>query len=183
MPASTADRRPLRLFFAAWPDAPARHALAALAQRVASECAGRATREQSLHVTLAFLGAVQRDRLADAGAAGSAAAAAASPFALTLDRLGGVRREGVAWLAAERPPEMMSRLHDALAQSLAQRGFAVEHRALRPHVTLARRCARLPDHRLPASVSWTVDRLALVASAPERGGSRYESIATWPLAG
>jgi 2'-5' RNA ligase len=48
-------------------------------------------------------------------------------------------------------------------------------------VTLARRCTRPADRREVAPLSSVADRLALVVSTPAPGGSRYQSIAAWPL--
>ena len=68
------------------------------------------------------------------------------------------------------------------ARALRAAGFATEARAFRPHLTLARRCTRPADPDDAASTSWAVESLALVTSTPAPGGSRYETIAVWPLA-
>jgi 2'-5' RNA ligase len=62
MAASSAPR-PLRLFFALWPDDRVRAALAVLAAELAASCGGRATAPDNLHATLAFLGNVPAARL------------------------------------------------------------------------------------------------------------------------
>lgn len=172
----------LRLFFALWPDAPALQLLTRLARKVALERHGRATRDDSLHVTVSFIGGIARERLPGLIAAGLHAAAAADPFTLALDRLGGAGRGGIGWLAPSELPPSLSALHVALCVALAQGGYPVERRPFRPHVTLARHCVRPVDRHDTAAVIWQVDTLTLVASTPEPGGSRYETIAAWPLA-
>jgi len=51
----------------------------------------------------------------------------------------------------------------------------------RPHVTLARHCARAAHHGAVEPVRWTVERLALVESMLAPGGSRYREVAGWAL--
>ena len=171
-----------RVFFALWPDAEAKPALSALAAAVARARGGRPTRADQLHLTMAFIGEVAPAAMPLLCAAGVEAAAAAAPFALTLDRSGGAARDGVAWLETTSPPAALMTLHEALAGALRRAGFATEARAFRPHLTLARRCTRPAGPDEAASTSWAVASLALVASTPAPGGSRYETIAEWPLA-
>ena len=170
------------MFFALWPDAEAKPALSALAAAVARARGGRPTRADQLHLTMAFVGEVAPAAMPLLRGAGVEAAAAAAPFALTLDRSGGAARDGVAWLEATAPPAALIALHEALARALRAAGFATEARAFRPHLTLARRCTRPADPDDAASTSWAVESLALVTSTPAPGGSRYETIAVWPLA-
>ena len=171
----------LRVFYALWPDQPSSQALHQLALQVARSREGRATREQSLHVTVAFVGAVDRDRLPALCVAGSHAADTSCPFRLVLDRLGGAGRDGIAWLAPSTMPTEVVVLHGTLAQALAQRGFPIERRPFRPHVTLARRCSRSAASSDASAVSWWVDRLALVVSTPASDGSHYQTLAEWRL--
>jgi len=172
-----------RVFFALWPDAEAGAALASLASSVAKARSGRATRPDQLHVTVAFVGTVAPAAMERLHAAGARAAAAAAPFTLGLDRLGGAARDGVAWVEASSPPPALTALHEALAAALGGEGFALETRAFRPHVTLARRCTRPADRLGIAPLSWRADRLALVVSTSAPGGSRYRTDAAWPLSG
>ncbi|HEX4884450.1 MAG TPA: RNA 2',3'-cyclic phosphodiesterase [Casimicrobiaceae bacterium] len=169
-----------RLFFAVWPDAPARAALARLASEVAHVVQGRAPRSDSLHVTLAFLGNVDADRLPAVLAAGKLAAGGVDPFDLALERMGGTAY-GIAWISPGRVPDALRSLHGALAAALEQAGFQREQRMFRPHVTLARDGVRRAQQGALPPIAWTVDRLALVASTPGPGGSRYADVAGWPL--
>jgi RNA 2',3'-cyclic 3'-phosphodiesterase len=170
----------VRLFFAVWPDTRARAALSRLAQEVARDGQGRAPRESNLHLTLAFLGEVPQRRVEALLEVGERVAGLSPPFPLTLDRVGG-RAYGVAWLAPPSLPEPLQHLHAALTGSLAATGFSLEQRMFRPHVTLARDCAR-PAHRgRIAPIGWDVRQLTLVASTPAAGGSEYRNVGEWPL--
>ena len=173
--------RSLRLFFAVWPDAAAREALLRLARDTQAVAGGRATAPQSLHVTLAFLGSMADERLPALAAVAAVVAAAARPFALTLDRGGGARaRGGVAWIEAATPPVALLQLQARLAAGLAELGFVPDTRRFRPHVTLAR---KVVGAAAPVStpVCWEVTELVLNASEPAPGGSRYTMLGTWPL--
>ena len=183
MTASPAGR--LRLFFALWPDPPARATLAGLAAAVAHARTGRATPPAALHVTLAFLGAGEASLLPLAAAAGAAAAGMATPFTVSFDLPGGPGRGGIAWLGCTAPADGLVDLHSGLAGALAARGLPVEQRTYRPHVTLARDCRRpAPDHGPGITpVSWWADRLALVASTGGAGGPTYRTLHAWPLQG
>ena len=179
---SVAAKPSLRLFFAVWPDTAAREALLRLARDTQAVAGGRATAPQSLHVTLAFLGSVANERLPALAAVAGAVAAAARPFALTLDRGGGARaRGGVAWIEAAAPPEALLHLQARLATGFAELGFVPDTRRFRPHVTLARKVAAAAVAPACAPISWQVTELALNASEPAPGGSRYSTLATWPL--
>jgi RNA 2',3'-cyclic 3'-phosphodiesterase len=172
---------PVRLFFALWPDPQVRTALSRLAQEVAREGQGRAPRDSNLHLTLAFIGEVPQARIEALLEVGQRVAAVASPFLLTLDRLGG-RAHGIAWLAPPSLPEALHHLQAALTDSLAATGFSLQQRVFRPHVTLARDCAR-PAHRGRVTpIGWEVGRLSLVASTLAAGGSEYRNVGEWPLA-
>jgi 2'-5' RNA ligase len=169
-----------RLFFALWPDARARARLSRLAAEVAHHAQGRAPPGESLHVTVAFLGPVAAERLPGVLRAGEVAVACVDPFDLALERMGGTAF-GIAWLAPGDIPEPLRALHAALAEALGSAGFPRERRMFRPHVTLARDCVRAAQRGAIAPIAWTVERLALVASTPTSGGSRYRDIASWPL--
>jgi len=180
---STAPEKPLRLFFALWPDAAARAAIAAFAHEVAQRAGGRDPREENLHVTLAFVGDVSPDRIAALAAIGTDGALAAPPFMLSLDVLGGFRDARIAWLGAEPVPTPLVALVTRLGTGLAAEGFRVDRRPFAAHVTLARSCRSVPRRASVAPITWHVDRLTLVASELGSGGARYRVQAEWPLTG
>ena len=169
-----------RLFFALWPDAPARAALVRLAHEIAHHGHGKAPREDNLHVTLAFLGPVADERLGALQRIGCDAAAGIVPFGLSLERVGGTGF-GIAWLSCDGVPPSLAALHAALATGLAREGFPTERRMFRPHLTLARHCARAAHRGAVQPIGWQVERLSLVESTLAPGGSRYRNLLEWPL--
>jgi 2'-5' RNA ligase len=101
----------------------------------------------SLHLTLAFLGELDDERLAHARDAAQQAAAASSPFALRISGLGTFgppHAPRVIWAGVGGDLDRLRHLHATLRAVLAARGFAPEARAFSPHLTLARLRAPLP---------------------------------------
>ncbi len=171
------------MFFALWPDAAARAALAGLAAAVVRGGGGRAPADANLHLTLAFVGAVAPERREALHAAGHDTAAKIAPFTLVLDRLGTFRDAGIAWIGTRDAPPELIELAARLAHELRAHGFDVDRRPYAPHLTLARKC-RTPPHLASAPrIAWQARELALVASVLRPGGSVYRIESRWPLAG
>lgn len=176
------EARSHRVFFALWPDDEATAHLSALAHELTARGGGRVMRPASLHLTLAFVGAVaqiQIPRLEEI-----AGAVRADSFELSLDRLGFWPQRGILWAGCRQTPAPLRRLAEALAADLRAAGFAIDHRSgadLVPHVTLARgaRGASLP--RLGTAICWQVDAFALVESQLHSSAS-YKTLANHPLA-
>lgn len=180
--ASHRAKRPviLRVFFALWPDASAREGIAALAHDVVSQTGGRAPLPDNMHLTVAFVGNVEPERLAELERIGASAARSAAPFTLTLDRLGAFHHAGIAWLGTDTLPMELEDLVFALRNGLAAESFPVERRMYRPHVTLARRCGSIATVEVPP-IAWRVDRVTLNASELSPAGSIYRELAAWSL--
>ena len=169
------------MFFALWPDDPARVALSRLSQAVARATGGRAPAAANLHLTLAFVGDVPADRVPALREAGRAVAAQTPPFTLVLDRLGEFRDGGIAWIGAAEIPAALADIAERLAHRLSADEFRVDRRAYAPHLTLARKC-RKPVAAHAARIAWQVDELALVESALRPGGPSYRDDSRWLLA-
>ena len=171
-----------RLFFALLPDAAARGDLDALARELARETGGKAVPAANVHLTLAFLGPVPRDRLAQIEAIGAAAAQGAAAFDVALDRVGHFRAARVAWAGQAPTHAALQRLFDRLRTELASAGLPAEQRPFHPHATLARHCRRPPADMPWPGTRWRAEALALMASETLPGGARYRAVASWPLA-
>ena len=173
----TAPRR-ARLFFALWPGSAERQALAAAASSVALED-GRRVPTPNLHLTLAFIGAV--DAAGQAACLRAAARVAGEPFALDVDRVGHFPRARVAWLGLREEPAALIALVATLRARLAEEEVACDPRPFRSHVTIARDVTRLAlPQRVPA-VHWSVTEFTLVESVTRAAGPRYEIRAGWLL--
>ncbi len=140
---------------------------------------GRRTRDDSIHLTLAFVGDVDSERLSELLA--PPAVSTVARFTLTLDCWGCWPRNGIAWVGPSRLPDPLRGLAAGMEAWLRGAGFEMELRPYNPHVTLIRKaqCAPLPGS-LPA-IQWEVEDFVLVQSIPAPEGSRYEIIGRWPL--
>src|SRR5690242_6218755 len=95
----------------------------------------------SLHITLAFLGELDDERLDAATQAAASTAGGHAPFTLRLAGLGtfgSARSPRVIWVSLAGEKARLLSLQAALANDLAARGFLREERPFSPHLTLAR---------------------------------------------
>ncbi len=172
----------MRLFFALWPDATTRNALAATARQFKQACGGRTPPADNLHLTLAFLGNVPANRLPELRVV--ADAVMAEPFELDLTSAGFWRAQGLAWVAPLDSPPELTTMHEQLTDVLRQHGFHTERRAFKPHVTLLRDAVAPPPPSLTDGMMrmhWPVRNFVLACSEPAPRGVRYRLIGTWPL--
>jgi 2'-5' RNA ligase len=179
----TVNLKPLRLFFALWPDERVRAELAAVVERLKRSTSARWVQTEKLHMTLAFLGYVQPDRL-DALIEAAGNATNSSPFDLVLDRTEFWRGPGIICLGASSAPDALKILAAELAKNLRVTGFELETRPFRAHLTLARKARRLPaDFEFADPVHWSVGSFCLIESRQEQAGSSYVVLRSWDLAG
>ncbi|MGB5104648.1 MAG: RNA 2',3'-cyclic phosphodiesterase [Steroidobacteraceae bacterium] len=169
-----------RLFFALWPEPGQLEPLIERVRRLVPPSAGRAQRPDQWHVTVEFLGAIVESRMAEVRAAGAAAAADAHPFEIVFDRLDHWRRPRVLCLTASETPLALAQLSQSLRRGLGMRGFEVERREFRAHLTLARKVDQPPPPLVAFEpVRWPAHGLTLVRSVSDSAGSRYEPLAAW----
>ena len=171
-----------RVFFALWPPAPVARQLGAAAADFAGLAGGRATRPETIHLTLAFLGAVPVARLAELEQVAHTVRGAA--FDLAIDRYGFWSHNRILWAGCSRTPAALGELAGALAAALAAAGFlsAAAHRTFAPHVTLVRKVVQR-DPLLPACAPliWPCRNFALVRSTLGSDGSSYRRLAELAL--
>lgn len=168
-----------RLFFALVPPPPLQRLLGKLAESVAQRARGRAVATDNVHLTLAFIGAWPVANLARWTNAGARCADASCD--ITLNRLGGFSRAGVAWIGTTIIPNALQQLADTLATELVAAGVAVERRAYAAHVTLARRCRGPFPNESVGPYDWRADALSLMQSNAGVSGVTYAVVGQWPL--
>ncbi|MBS0325015.1 MAG: RNA 2',3'-cyclic phosphodiesterase [Proteobacteria bacterium] len=174
-----ADASKPRVFFAAALAPPLRDDISGLARRVARQCSGRPVPGDNLHLTLAFIGAIERSRLPAVLAAGSAVRAGATT--IDLDRLGGFRRAAVAWVGPSAPVPALDALAADVLRTLGEANIGCDARAFHPHVTIARHCRAMPEAGPAGPWRWRIGEIVLFESPAGTGRSRYRALATWPL--
>lgn len=169
----------MRLFLALVPPPELRERLAELADAAHARCGGRRMPDESLHLTLAFLGEVspiRAEALSD-----WVGQRPIPPGRWRLDRWGRFPRPGILWLGSQEPDAALQGLHDALWNELEGLGLAGRPSRFVPHVTLLRRASRLEVRGLPdVDLEWAYTRFELVHSITDRRGARYRSLARSP---
>lgn len=165
----------MRLFVAVWPPSDVVDALTAL-QR--PELPGvRWTTADQWHVTLRFFGSVPSEELGaitrriESVMAPSSVEVSVGPMTACFGR-------SVLYL----PTSGLDALAATTVAATEDMGAPPDPRPFAGHLTLARgnRRSRTDLRSLagtPVSGSWTVNEITLVASHPDRGGSRYEVVA------
>lgn len=178
----TAPARTARLFAALELPAAVRAALAAFgATAAASDPALRPVAEDSLHLTLAFLGHRPLEDLEPACAAIRATDPVAPRLALGGPLWLAPRRPHVLTVALEDPDGTLAALRaDVVARLAGALDWEPEARPFRPHVTVARvRRGVRPHRRLPElpRAELTGEAIVLFRSHLGGGPARYEALA------
>ncbi len=147
--------------------------------------------EDSLHLTLRFLGELDGAEAADVDEMLSGLRMTAFDLEVAgVGHFGEGRKVRSLW-AGVRPNEPLNRLHDKVGQAVKRAGLAPEKRRFRPHITLARfksdPGAKLQDflvrHALFKAPAFCVDRFCLFSSYLSGEGAIYEIEAEYPLEG
>jgi len=153
----------------------------------------RWVRPEGIHITLKFLGEVERERVPEIA---HALTDAIVPFRLemTPNVLGayGGSRIRVVWVGLEGGVERLAELARRVDDALAAAGFDRERRPFSPHLTLARVPDRLPmpertalaalvrDYRLRHVSPMMLTEVSLMQSTLGPGGSVYRTVAKFP---
>lgn len=151
----------------------------------------RLTPPAQLHLTLKFLGDVERDALPKLEECISSACGNFASLTLRLDRTGVFPDRGparVLWVAWTG--EGLFELQRAIEKNLSAIGFCPEERPFAPHITVARVGRNLPSEahevwlsRTLPTASSTIHSVELMQSVLEPQGARHECLATVPFGG
>ncbi len=145
--------------------------------------------DEKLHLTLVFLGPTDPARVPSIVQALTRVAGEHEAFSVATGEGGGranQRRGGVAWLGLSSGAGKVAALARDVDEALGTATYG-EERAPRPHLTVAR---GVSEEALAAlrewsaarpPLDWYVDRLVLVRSHTDPGGSRYEPLASVAL--
>lgn len=178
----------IRLFVALRPPPAIRDALADVMEGVPG---ARWQDDEQLHLTLRFVGEVERPVAEDLAAALAQVHSPAPVVALAgVGSFGARGRADTLW-AGVAPAEALRHLHAKVEQACARAGLPPERRAYHPHVTVARLprslgaaaevehwCAR---HAGLTSAPFALPHLVLYRSELGRSGATYEPVVRWPL--
>ena len=196
---SLEDGETVRAFFAIFPPAEVKRAVAEAAENLYNiRTFVSFTREENLHFTLKFLGEAEVSVLKEAALAIRRITEEARSFGMRVSGWGcfpGLRKPRVIWAGATEGAEESHRLAVELEATLEAFGFPVENRH-KPHITVGRvRKHKMPPVEGPARLeallkeapqdmgSFVVDHIFLMKSVLAPGGSRYEILSRFPLTG
>ena len=145
--------------------------------------------DEQLHLTLRFIGEVERPVAQDV--ADALGRIRADPFQLRITGVGRFeqRTSGALWTGVE-PKAPVAALAAKIERACVGVGLEPEHRAFHPHVTLARWNGRrsrevadfLERTRGLSSEPFDVTEFILFESRLSRHGAHYEAVASYPLA-
>lgn len=141
-------------------------------------------RTPTLHLTLAFIGAVATPDIAVLGAA--AEKVGGDSVDIKLDRLGYWQRGGIVHAYPAEVPATWTRIAGSLATALEKAGFVPAGRTDRgqaPHVTLLRNAPSMPLPETIEAIGWRATEFMLVESHLSAAGPDYRVLARFPLAG
>lgn len=181
MQTNRSGRDNVRVFFALWPSAEMRRSLHQLAGQFQAECGGRCMRADTLHITLLFIGEVEKSRLPALMQAADRVRAAAATIELTQFACWNHNRIGYA--APDVLPPTIAALVDALQREVSASGFAFDARAFKPHVTLLRNVRRGLEAQAFPAMFWPAAEFVLVQSQLSEQGAHYEILQRWALQG
>ena len=172
-----------RLFVAIRPPATLRSQLLDLMEGVEG---ARWQDDEQLHLTLRFVGEVDRRIAEDIAAA--LANVRFAPFDIRLHGVGQFDRRGVVdtlW-AGVQPRDPLAHLHRKIDRACVATGLPPEGRAYLPHITLARFgrsggmvAPFLLRHGSLSSAPFPVDRFTLFESRIGHAGAQYEAVAEY----
>ncbi|MGZ5052836.1 MAG: RNA 2',3'-cyclic phosphodiesterase [Methylobacter sp.] len=167
-----------RLFFALWPDDETRHTLVRINKALKAKGL-KPTQPENLHVTLVFLGQVDKDT--ELQIKELVHTVVARPFQLTFDNLSHWSRPQILCLTCQQstPVEAINLVSD-LSKIAAGCGLQMDTRPYTPHITLARH-ARYLSELIIEPLVWCAEAFCLVESCSESGGVCYKVRQQWPL--
>lgn len=162
----------MRAFLCLFPDPDSALAI----ERWATQCwpyIERLVPGQNLHITLAFLGDIDRSKqnivteLISEGNLGKS-------FSMSLDKVGYWPQPQVLWLGSENPPQEIGVLAGKCRRIANRAGIRVGGKRFEPHITLARKPSMPPQAPLLSpSFSAHFNALQLCESFLDRRGARY----------
>lgn len=149
----------------------------------------RWVRKEGIHLTLKFLGDIERDTVNRVRAAMEESAKGCSAFNLQGQGLGvfpNARRPRVVWVGIAGEVAALFALQGRLESELEAIGFARDKRRFRGHLTLGRVKGRLDTHRFMKAMeelgpfetgSFCVESVALFQSTLRPQGAVYSKLA------
>ena len=170
----------MRLFIAITLDIQTRHGIGKVIEGLKPYMVGgRLTPTANLHFTLVFIGETRRST----AVMEAMDEVVVSPFTLVIENLGCFRRRGgdIYWLGVA-DNETLASIHCRLCTALAGKGFSLEKRPFKPHLTLGRELVfseefnRDDFQQTLNPLNMEVDKISLMRSQRLAGKIKYTEI-------
>ena len=171
--------KPIRVFFAIFPNEFVQKQLAHQAEILEPTCGGRKIRTQNFHLTLLFLGDVSTNRIAILQQ--TMKNISAKKFELSLDKICYWKRNQITYIQANQFPNELFFLVDSLKIALSEAGFLFDKYIYNPHVTLVRKATHSAEIDLPIPIKWEVNEWFLIQSRQTESGIDYIPLSQWNL--
>ena len=153
----------------------------------------RWVKPQNIHLTLKFLGDVDREKVSDIGDGITSLACHLPAFDLRPKGLGcfpGVKNPRVIWTGVSGALDALKTLQTEVEKTLIPFGFKAEHRPFRGHLTIARVKSRLNPRKLAEALRthsefssdiFAVKQVTLFQSVLKPEGPLYTRLCESPL--
>jgi 2'-5' RNA ligase len=156
----------------------------------------RWVKPQALHLTLAFLGDIDRNRIQEIAASLQEAAASCSHFGCRLSDFGAFpnwRRPRIIHLGVDDPSNGLTNIQNRVQSALAPLGFPPDRREFSPHLTLGRvrdradrrsleeLIGRIQSTQIPEFEPWKVTEIHFVQSDLLPTGPKYSRLGSFKL--
>ena len=167
-----------RLFVALWPTPDVRRRLSAVAHDLAERvAAGRRVEASNLHLTLAFIGSLESDRVLEL--ARQVSSSLGADFEWIVDRVGHFAGARVVWVGGPACAALLE-LAERTRAMLDSMRIAYDRKPFAPHVTVLRNVTQWPMAGLPIvpEIIWPSRAPALIRSKQSANGVVYVPIET-----
>ena len=139
---------------------------------------GNFTLYENLHLTLIFLGEVPSSKINDIKEV--MMQIELDSFKLKFNNTGMFKRNGgdIYWAGIEKN-NSLEKVHKYLCEKLTIKGFNIEKRAFKPHLTLAREVVLNKDfnnYKKPLDIKSEVNKISLMKSERINGKLKYTSV-------
>lgn len=171
--------KPIRVFFAIFPNQSAQKQLAHQAELLEPICGGRKVKIQHIHLTLLFLGNVSAHRIE--ALQQSMSNITAKEFEFSLEEICYWEKNKIIYIQAKKFPSELFSLVDSLKDILSRTGFLFDIRAYKPHVTLIRKATHQTNTALIKPIKWHVDKWFLIQSKQNDSDVDYIPLGQWRL--
>jgi len=173
------NTKPIRVFFAIFPDKSVQAQLTHQAEQLKPICGGNTVKMQQIHLTLLFLGNIAIHRLEILQQAMKNVAA--KKFEFKLEEICYWKHNQIVYCQAKQFPAALFTLADSLKNAVSDAGFLIDTRTYKPHVTLIRKATHSKKINLDTPVIWHVSEWFLIQSKQTDRGVEYIPLSQWHL--